>query len=92
MFANGSRDRRSIQGEVMPKNKKNGAWCYWKGTLWVSVDYGRPTFKIINRISNYSKPIFNISPQTGNSLLRQISKTKSINQFLEQITKSAQRV
>ena len=49
------------------------------------------TFKIINRISDYVRPFFNISPQMRNSLSRQISKTKSNNQldflriFFEQI-------
>ena len=39
------------------------------------------TFKIINGISNYGRHFFNISPQTGNLLSRQISKTKSTNQL-----------
>ena len=39
------------------------------------------TFQIIDRISNYGSHFFNISPQIGNLLLRQISKTKSTNQM-----------
>ena len=34
------------------------------------------TLKIINGISNYVRHFFNISPQIGNLLSRQISKTK----------------
>ena len=37
------------------------------------------TFKIINGISNYGRQFFNISPQTGKLLSKQISKTESIN-------------
>ena len=36
------------------------------------------TFKISYGISNYDRYFFNISPQTGNLLSRQILKTKSI--------------
>ena len=40
------------------------------------------TFKIIKGISNYGGYFFlDISPQTGNLLSMQISKTKSINQL-----------
>ena len=42
------------------------------------------TFEIINRISNYGRYFFNISPRTGNLLSRQISKiefTKQSNIF-----------
>ena len=39
------------------------------------------TFKIGNEISNYGRYFFNISPQSGNLLSKQISKTKSTHQL-----------
>ena len=39
------------------------------------------TFKIINGIFNYGRHFFNIFPQIGNLLLRQISKIKSTYQL-----------
>ena len=40
------------------------------------------TFKIIRKISNSGRHFFNISPQTGNLLSRQISKTTKLLDFL----------
>ena len=63
-------------------------FCYkeWFKKLWLTTLLERrirgdliETFKIINGISNYGRYFFNFSPQTGNLLWRQISKTKSIN-------------
>ena len=39
------------------------------------------TFRITNGISNYERHFFNISPQTGNLLSRQIPKIKSTNKL-----------
>ena len=39
------------------------------------------TYKIINRISNYGRLSFSISPQTGNLLSKQILKTINLLNF-----------